>query len=83
MSDRGTKRWMALVAFNVLSFALLGWHRPSGAEPRESNQPFANAEEQRGEIINELKQLNALIKEQNTLLRSGKLRVIVADSKAR
>lgn len=83
MSTPRTKRWMALVGLNAIAIAVLGWHQPSGAEPRESSPPFANAEEQRGEIINELKQLNALMKEQNSLLRSGKLRVIVADAKAR
>lgn len=73
--------WAALAAANVLCFCMLSFYETSHAEPRETNQPFANAVEQRLEIINQLKELNALVKEQNALMRSGELVVVVAEPK--
>jgi hypothetical protein len=45
--------------------------------------PFPIPEEQRGEMINLLTDVRALLKEQNALLRSGNLRVVVAAPKKR
>lgn len=78
-----SRRWTALAIFNVLAVCVLGLEKNSGAAPRESNQPFANAVEQRAEMIEQLRELNDLMKEQNELLRSGNLQVVVAQPKPR
>lgn len=74
-------RWAALVTANVLGWCMLCFHQQGTAAPGAANPPFANAVEQRFEIIDQLKQTNALLKEQNTLLRSGTLKVILADKR--
>jgi len=71
------RRWSALVMLNVAWLCVLSFYRSTTAAPRADNQPFANEVEQRFEIIRELKQTNLLLKEQNALLRSGKLQVVV------
>jgi len=58
---------------------VLGFYQTSAAAPRQAPRQFANPVEQTFEVINQLKQLNALMKEQNQLLRSGKLRVVVGN----
>jgi hypothetical protein len=73
-------RWLALLAGNVVMVCMLGLYQPPSAAPRE-DQPFANAVEQRLEMIRLLRETNALLKEQNELLRSGKLRVTVEPAK--
>jgi DNA-binding sugar fermentation-stimulating protein len=70
-------RWTMLVVANVLFCCVLSFYRSSTAAPAAA--PFANAVTQRGEMIKHLKELNSLLKEQNALLRSGKLKVVVAD----
>ncbi len=40
--------------------------------------PFANSVVQRFDMIDQLKQINAQLKEQNALLRSGTVRVLVS-----
>lgn len=77
MAASPRQRWLALIISNVVILCVLGFYGTSQAQPNESNLPFANAVEQRVEIINQLKQLNEQLKEQNALLRSGKLKVVV------
>lgn len=77
MSRVTYSHWAGLVLFNVLALGMLGLYTPSGAAPPRENEPFANSVEQRFEIIRQLKELNAQMKEQNALLRSGTLRVVV------
>lgn len=72
-----------MLTMNVLFICVLSFYRVSDADPPATNLPFANAVEQRIEIINQLKELNAQIKEQNALLRSGTLHVVVSDPKRR
>lgn len=74
MSKFFINRWMLLVGVNVVAWCVLSFQQTSSAAPGE---PFANAVAQRGEMIAELKEIKALLKEQNTLLRTGKLRVVV------
>ena len=81
-------RWAALVGANVLGWCMLCFHQDGTAAPGVANPPFANAVEQRIEMIDQLKQVNALLKEQNTLLKeqmtllsSGKLKVVVAEKR--
>ncbi len=69
MSRRPRRSGFLLVVLNVVALSVLALYGTSAAAPREAPQPFANAVEQRFEIIRELKQLNALVKEQNELLR--------------
>ena len=78
--DRGNRRrWAGTIALNVLALCVLGlWRSTSGAPERGSNEPFANAVEQRAEMIAQLKEINALLKEQNGLLKSGELTVVVS-----
>jgi len=70
-------RWGLLLAANAAIWCVLSFYGSTEAAPRTDNQPFANSVEQRFEMIRELKQLNTLLREQNALLRSGKLQVVV------
>ena len=73
---RKSWQFLALLAGNLMVLCMLGLYQPTPAAPREE-QAFANAVEQRLEMIRLLRETNALLKEQNELLRSGKLRVTV------
>lgn len=68
-----------LIGANVLFFCVLGLYQRSSAQ--SVRQPFSNAVEQRAEMIEQLKELNTLFREQNRLLRSGKIQVVVIDAK--
>lgn len=71
---------LLLIAANVLFCGVLSFYRTTDAAgPPPARAPFANSVEQRIEMINQLKEINALLKEQNTLLRSGELTVLVGD----
>jgi hypothetical protein len=74
-------RWTALIAANSLAWCMLCFHQQGTAAPAPAAPPFANAVEQRIEIVEQLKQINAQLKEQNVLLRSGSVRVVVADKR--
>jgi hypothetical protein len=74
-------RWLTLVGMNVLGVCLLGLYSSTQAAPRESNEPFANAVQQRAETIELLRSIDGHLKEQNALLRSGTLKVVVTESK--
>ncbi len=78
MTCRLNSRWTLLVIANVLFCCVLSFHRPTSAAPR---QPFANSVEQRAQMITQLKEINALLKQQNTLLASGQLKVVLAGVK--
>ena len=73
-------RWTCgvLALANVLAWGVLAFREPSASAQQKTTEPFANSVEQRQEIIGQLRELNAQIKEQNSLLKSGKLEVIVA-----
>ena len=71
--------WVVLLVANVALLAVLGLYQgPAAAQPPAGTLPFANAVEQRMEIVRELQAIRKLLEEQNTLLRSGEARVIVA-----
>lgn len=78
MNQLSRSRWAILLIVNVGLWCVLGFYRDSSAFQRQSNEPFANSVEQRMQMIAELKQLNEQLKEQNELLRSGKLQVLLA-----
>ena len=72
--------WGLLVALNLFCWYMLGLQQPKlEAQQRQNGElPFANSVEQRFETIDQLKQINAQLKEQLALLRSGTVRVMVS-----
>ena len=72
--------WALLIVANVLFCCVLGFYRATDAAAPKPQPPFANAVEQRMEMITELKEIKKLLKEQNALLRSGEVKVVVGKS---
>ena len=72
-------RWGLLVALNLFCWYMLGLQQPKvSADPNDNgNLPFANSVVQRFDTIDQLKQINAQLKEQTALLKSGTVRVLV------
>ena len=68
-----------LTAANVFLACMLGFQQTTSQAQQSGRQPFANSVEQRGEMIEQLKSLNAALREQNELLRSGQLKVVIDD----
>jgi hypothetical protein len=64
-------RWTGLLIANVLAWGVLGLYSTSGAAPQSGQPPFANAIDQRAEMVRELQEIKALLKEQNVILRAG------------
>jgi len=65
--------WGLLLAANVLCYCVLSFYqRTDAAVP-----PFANSVQQRIDTVTHLTEIKQLLKEQNALLRSGKIKVIV------
>lgn len=81
MTNVTNRRWLYLVVINVAAWGVLGFYRDTAAQAPPANSPFANAVDQQGEIINQLKETNRLLREQNAVLRSGTLQVVVTDKK--
>ncbi len=75
--------WFLLVAANVLCYCVLSFYRTTDAAPVKGYPPFANSVEQRNQMVNELREIKVLLKEQNALFRSGKLKVIVSEPEPR
>ena len=75
--------WTLLIAANLLFLCVLSFYRTTDAAPPKAKQPFANAVEQRMEMIKEMREIKGLLKEQNALLRSGTVRVVVTDPQKR
>jgi hypothetical protein len=63
-------RWAALLSANLFLWGVLSFYESSSAAPPSGQPPFANAVEQRYEIIRELQQIKTLLQEQNQLLRA-------------
>ena len=72
--------WTLLIVANVLFLCVLSLYRTTAAAPPKAQQPFANAVEQRMRMIEELREIKVLLREQNALLRLGTLRVVVVDA---
>ncbi|HBO43703.1 MAG TPA: hypothetical protein DD670_07180 [Planctomycetaceae bacterium] len=74
-----------LLAVGMVIGGMLGFHGPSVSAAQKQNiPPFADSAGRSLNIINELKELvaltktqNDLLREQNQLFKSGKLRVVV------
>ena len=73
-------RWALLIGLNLFCWYMLGLQQPVSVAQQYTNGelPFANSVAQRFDMIDQLKQINAQLKEQNALLRSGSVRVLVA-----
>ena len=63
-------RWAVLLCANLMLWGVLSFYESSSAAPPGGQPPFANAVEQRNEMIRELREIKELLKEQNALLRS-------------
>ena len=62
-------RWTLVFVGLALCCLVLRLYQDSDAAPRSASQPFANAVEQRMEMITQLREIRMLLKEQNTLIK--------------
>lgn len=74
-------RFALLLMLNVGFLCVLGFYRTGDAQPQQPG--LVNSASQRLEMIQELKELNRLVAEQNQLLRSGGLSVTIVEQKGR
>lgn len=79
MLQKNNIRWVVLLCANVALWCVLGLYGNISAAPQGGRQPFANAVEQRAEMVRQMEEINASLKETNTLLRSGKVQVIIVE----
>jgi len=56
---------------------VLGFQRTGSAQPKPTHEPFANSVAQQAEMIQVLREINQQLKEQNELLKSGTVHVVV------
>lgn len=68
--------WFVAIVASVLLVCVLSFQQQTDAQSRA--EPFVNSGQQRLEMINLLKEISTQLKEQNALLRSGQVTVIVA-----
>ena len=66
-------RWLFVAGLLAAGISVLGLYSPSGSAQQATPLPFANAVEQRTEMIRELQAIKALLKEQNDLIRQATL----------
>jgi hypothetical protein len=67
---RKVLRSAALIACGAALVGVLELLEGAQAAPQSGQQPFRNAVEQREEMIQELREIKLLLKEQNALLRT-------------
>lgn len=75
--------WPVLLFANVVAWSVLSFQGSTGAAPQDVRAPFDNAVQQRSDMIRELQEIKALLKEQNTLLRANAKKSNVQDAKVR
>ena len=74
--------WIVLLAANALCYCVLSFCQTTDAAPPSGGgPPFANAVQQRIEMIELLKDIRAQLRQQNALLKSGDLKVVVSEPK--
>lgn len=56
---------------------VLGFQQTGSAQPKPSHEPFANTVAQQAEMIQVLREINQQLKDQNELLKSGTVQVVV------
>ncbi|MBN2477608.1 MAG: hypothetical protein JXB62_23575 [Pirellulales bacterium] len=85
MMNRRRTGWTLLIAANVLCYCVLGYYQTTEAMQRKPSAPppFANSVQQRNEMITLLRDVRGLLKEQNALLRSGEVKVVVVQPEKR
>ncbi len=64
-------RWFTLISLNALAWGMLSFYGSLTAAPPKT--PFSNSVEQRHEMIRELKEIKALLQQQNELLRTANM----------
>ena len=75
--------WALLLTFNILGYCILSLCQATTAATPKGEQSLANPVEQRAEMIAELKEIKQLLKEQNALLQSGNLKVVITGPEKR
>ena len=69
--------WIVLLVANVLCYCVLSFYQKTdAAPPTRGGPPFANAVQQRMEMIQLLQEIRGLMQEQNALLRSANQKAI-------
>ena len=81
----GRTGWMLLIIANVLFCCVLSFYHTTDAAQatRKNPPPFANSVQQRLDMNNTLNEIRELLAEQNALLRSGTLTVVVSEPGSR
>jgi len=69
-------RTLVIVAFAPLVY-VLGLYGDGAAQSKKTPPPFANSVEQQAEMIQLLREIRLELKQQNALLASGRLTVVV------
>ncbi len=70
---------MLLVIANVLCYCVLSFYQTSVAQNSAPRPTLANPVQERIEMISRLEDIRDLLKEQNALLKSGQVKVIVTE----
>jgi hypothetical protein len=70
--------FMLLLILNVLCYCVLSFYQTSAAQSG-SRPTLANPVQDREQMISNLEEIRDLLKEQNALLRSGEVKVIVTE----
>jgi hypothetical protein len=81
MAERRKFSFQALIAVNLACWCVLGFYQNLSWAQKRNDPPFSNPVAQRNEIVEQLKKINTQLTLQNSLLRSGQLKVVVVEPK--
>jgi hypothetical protein len=70
---------MLLVVANVMCWCVLSLYQMGVAQTGSPPPTIANPVEQRKEMVDNLEQIRNLLKEQNEMMRTGQVKVIVTE----
>ncbi len=70
---------MLLLVTNVLCYCVLAFYQTGVAQMSAPRPTLSDPAEERRELIANLESIKGLLKEQNALLRSGQVKVIVTE----
>lgn len=76
---QNSKRWWPALAGGIVFYCVLSFYQTVTAQNSTPRPSLANAPEDRQAMISNLEEIKNLLKEQNALLKSGQLKVIVAE----
>jgi len=68
-----------LLIANVLIYCVLSFYQMGAAQNSAPRPTIANPVQQREEMLSQLEDIKTLLKEQNALLKSGQVKVIVTE----